>query len=176
MFFWPMWISRVVAHAHDVSQGRNLNNECNKQPLDPSIRLNTDLAARPQGAVIDDADEAMDAAAIARVAADEALARGDADAAVTLLEEALEHVVTAMKLANDDPPAPPSGDLASLTPRELEVIRLVARGMTNAEIAAELVISPRTAQSHVASALKKSGTRRRTELAALAIREGIATP
>lgn len=175
MFFWPMWISRVVAYAHDVSQGRNLSNECNKQSTDPSIRLNTDLAAGPQGAVID-ADEALDAAAIARVAADEALARGDADAAVTLLEEALEHVVTAMELANDDPPAPPSGDLAPLTPRELEVVRLVARGMTNAEIAAELVISPRTAQSHVANALRKSGTRRRTELAALAIREGFATP
>jgi DNA-binding NarL/FixJ family response regulator len=66
--------------------------------------------------------------------------------------------------------------LAALSVRELEVVLLVARGLTDKQIAEELVLSPRTIQSHVASALRKTGTSRRTELAALAIHERLAPP
>ncbi len=58
-----------------------------------------------------------------------------------------------------------------LTVREVEVVQLVAGGATNDEIAVRLFLSPRTIQSHVKSALEKTGTRNRTELAVLAVVE-----
>jgi len=57
-----------------------------------------------------------------------------------------------------------------LTERELEVVRLVAEGLTNREIAARLHITARTVQAHVASAANKLGARSRTHLAVLALR------
>jgi two-component system NarL family response regulator len=60
-----------------------------------------------------------------------------------------------------------------LTPREIEVIRLVARGMRNKEIAAALTITEETAQSHVKSILAKLSVHDRTEAVAVAIRRGI---
>jgi predicted ATPase/DNA-binding CsgD family transcriptional regulator len=61
-------------------------------------------------------------------------------------------------------PAMPAG--GSLTPRELEVARLVARGRSNKQIAAELVISQRTAEGHVERILAKLGFTSRAQLAA----------
>jgi DNA-binding CsgD family transcriptional regulator len=60
-----------------------------------------------------------------------------------------------------------------LSVREVEVVQLVAGGATNDEIASRLFLSPRTIQSHVKSAMEKTGTRNRTELAVLAVREGL---
>jgi two-component system NarL family response regulator len=60
-----------------------------------------------------------------------------------------------------------------LTPREIEVIRLVARGMRNKEIAAALTITEETAQSHVKSILAKLSVHDRTEAVAVATRRGI---
>jgi DNA-binding NarL/FixJ family response regulator len=60
-----------------------------------------------------------------------------------------------------------------LTERQLEVVRLLAEGMTNAEIAADLFVSVRTVDSHVAAALQKLGTRTRREAAARAAHLGI---
>lgn len=62
---------------------------------------------------------------------------------------------------------------ALLSTRELEVLALVVEGLENAEIAARLNLSRRTVQSHVSSALRKTGTRSRTQLAVAALREGI---
>jgi len=61
----------------------------------------------------------------------------------------------------------------SLSPRELEVLRLVARGMENSEIAGELQISPRTAKNHVSSILGKLGLTNRIEAATYAVRRGL---
>jgi DNA-binding NarL/FixJ family response regulator len=61
-----------------------------------------------------------------------------------------------------------------LTPRELEVLRHVALGQTNREIAAELVISARTAGVHVSHSLDKLAASTRTEAAAAAHRLGLA--
>lgn len=61
----------------------------------------------------------------------------------------------------------------SLTVRELEVVRLVAGGMTNDDIAQRLVVSPRTVQAHVASAMRKTESSNRTVLGVLAVREGL---
>ena len=62
-----------------------------------------------------------------------------------------------------------------LTGRELDVARLVARGLSNGAIADELYISRKTVSTHVSHILAKLGMSSRTEVAAWAIREGIAT-
>jgi DNA-binding NarL/FixJ family response regulator len=62
---------------------------------------------------------------------------------------------------------------AALTNREIEVLQLVARGMRNKEIAAELKISEETVQGHVKNILAKLSVHDRTEAVAVAIRRGI---
>jgi len=62
-----------------------------------------------------------------------------------------------------------------LTERELEVLRMVARGMSNAEIAEELTISPATAKTHVAHLLTKLDARDRIQLAIIAYQAGLMT-
>jgi DNA-binding CsgD family transcriptional regulator len=64
---------------------------------------------------------------------------------------------------------------AILTPREREVVALIAEGLTNAELAGRLFISPKTAAVHVSNVLAKLHMGSRTEVATWAIREGIAT-
>ena len=63
---------------------------------------------------------------------------------------------------------------ANLTPRELEVLGLVAQGLRNAEVARRLVLSERTVAHHVSSILRKLGVRGRAEATAEAIRRGLA--
>lgn len=64
-------------------------------------------------------------------------------------------------------------DEARLSAREYEVLLLIVEGMNNVEIAAQLGTSRRTIQSHVSSALRKTGTRSRTQLAVAALRRGL---
>jgi DNA-binding NarL/FixJ family response regulator len=63
-----------------------------------------------------------------------------------------------------------------LTAREIEILLLVAQGKANKEIAAELVISERTARTHVSNILSKLGLTSRTQAALWAVREGLAPP
>ena len=63
----------------------------------------------------------------------------------------------------------------ALTERELEVLRLLAQGMPNKEIAANLVISERTAKFHISSIMGKLGATNRTEAVALAAQKGLIT-
>ncbi|GHO44305.1 response regulator [Ktedonospora formicarum] len=70
----------------------------------------------------------------------------------------------------------PADDLLQveeLTERELEVLRLLAQGMPNKEIASQLVISERTAKFHVSSIMSKLGATNRTEAVALAAQRGL---
>jgi DNA-binding NarL/FixJ family response regulator len=62
---------------------------------------------------------------------------------------------------------------AELTEREREILTLVARGCANKEIAGELVISERTARTHVSNILRKLGLPSRTQAALFAVREGL---
>ncbi|MGH3221037.1 MAG: response regulator transcription factor, partial [Streptosporangiaceae bacterium] len=64
--------------------------------------------------------------------------------------------------------------LTSLTSREREVLRLIAAGRSNREIASVLFIAPKTASVHVSNILAKLGAASRTEAAAIAYREGLA--
>lgn len=63
----------------------------------------------------------------------------------------------------------------ALTERELEVLRLLAQGMPNKEIAAHLIISERTAKFHISSIMGKLGATNRTEAVALAAQKGLIT-
>ncbi len=75
------------------------------------------------------------------------------------------------------PHDPPDGArLTSLTSREREVLRLIAAGRSNREIASVLFIAPKTASVHVSNILGKLGAASRTEAAAIAHREGLAVP
>ncbi len=62
---------------------------------------------------------------------------------------------------------------AALSAREVEVTQLVAEGLSNEEIGRQLYLSPRTVQTHVASAMRKTATRSRTGLAVAAVKDGL---
>jgi DNA-binding NarL/FixJ family response regulator len=66
--------------------------------------------------------------------------------------------------------------LAALTEREVEVVALVAQGLTNEEIAAELVLSPATARTHVSRAMVKLHARDRAQLVVFAYQAGLVRP
>ncbi|GAA3922174.1 MULTISPECIES: response regulator [Actinoplanes] len=75
--------------------------------------------------------------------------------------------ITVRLLEHLSPPAP-TGDDGGLSPRELDVVKLAARGLTNAEIATQLFISVGTVKTHLGSVQTKLGARNRVEIAAWA--------
>ncbi len=113
-----------------------------------------------------------DAPASRLVAAVRAAAGGDAliEPSITrrLVEQFAAH-------ASVNQPAGPPAVVAGLTERELQVLRLIARGLSNAEIATEFVVAETTVKTHVARILTKLGLRDRVQAVVLAYESGFVT-
>jgi DNA-binding NarL/FixJ family response regulator len=104
------------------------------------------------------------------------VAAGDA-----ALDPAVQHHVVAALAGDDAAHEDSSADSAcelpdDLTPREAEVLALIAAGLTNTEIAERLVVSPTTVKSHINHLFTKAGLRDRAQAVNYAYRTGIATP
>ena len=123
------------------------------------------LAAGASGFLLKDSSAVELVAAIRTLAAGEALL----DPAVT------RRVIETFTSTRRPPPAPPAA-LAHLTNREVEVLRLLSRGLSNLEIAHELVISGATAKTHVSNVLSKLGLRDRVQGVVYAYEHGIVEP
>ncbi|HEU4347795.1 MAG TPA: response regulator transcription factor [Actinoplanes sp.] len=99
------------------------------------------------------------------------VAAGDALLSPSITRHLIEEFVRRPQPGRSAPPA-----LDGLTGREVEVLELVARGLSNAEIAQRLYVSPATAKTHVARLLMKLGARDRARLIIVAYESGLITP
>jgi DNA-binding NarL/FixJ family response regulator len=104
------------------------------------------------------------------VAGIRAVAQGDALLAPSVTRRVIEEFVR--RPLSSAPTTPP--EVGELTARELEVLKLVARGLSNAEIAKELFVSDTTVKTHVAHVLMKLGVRDRVQAVVLAYECGLA--
>jgi DNA-binding NarL/FixJ family response regulator len=99
------------------------------------------------------------------------VAEGDSLLSPTVTRRLIESFVRDHRRASEPPP-----ELEELTARELEILELVARGLSNAEIAEELVVSGTTVKTHVARVLSKLGLRDRVQAVVLAYESGVVSP
>jgi DNA-binding NarL/FixJ family response regulator len=104
------------------------------------------------------------------IAAVRVVAAGDALIAPAITKRLIEQFVRSAG------PSERPGALEALTPRELEVLTLIARGLSNREIAAELVLSEATVKTHVKRVLRKLAVRDRVQAVVLAYEAGLVTP
>ena len=123
------------------------------------------LRAGASGFLLKDVPPEQLAAGIRVVAAGEALL------APSITRRLIEEFAEVAPAIPEDPPG-----LDELTARELEVFKCVARGLSNAEIAAELIVSETTVKTHVARMLMKLGLRDRVQAVVLAYESGVAIP
>jgi DNA-binding NarL/FixJ family response regulator len=99
------------------------------------------------------------------------VARGDAQLSPSITRHLIEDFVRRPQATRVAPPS-----LDALTDREVEVLALVARGLSNAEIGDQLHVSPATAKTHVARLLMKLDARDRAQLIIAAYESGLITP
>lgn len=105
------------------------------------------------------------------VAAVRRLAAGDG-----LVDSAVTRRVISEFARRAPAPTPSAPEVGLLTPRERDVVVLLAQGLTNAEIAAELVVEVSTVKSHLGRAMTKLGTADRLQTVVWAFRSGLAVP
>jgi DNA-binding NarL/FixJ family response regulator len=97
---------------------------------------------------------------------------GDAQLTPAITRQLLDRVARRLPA----PVGPSPGDLAQLTEREREVLELLARGMSNAEIAEALIVGEATVKTHVSNVLMKLGLRDRVQAVVLAYEIGMVKP
>ena len=105
------------------------------------------------------------------VEAIEVVAAGDALLAPSVTQRLLARFAETLTL-----PEERASELSSLTDRELEVLKLVAAGLSNAELAERLFLSETTVKTHVSSVLRKLGLRDRVQAVVLAYEAGLVRP
>nr|WP_304049888.1 response regulator transcription factor [Jatrophihabitans endophyticus] len=105
------------------------------------------------------------------IAAVRAAAGGDALIEPSITRRLLESFAPVAPASTEPPP-----EIAELTDRERDVLRLVARGLSNSEIAGELVVAETTVKTHVGRILVKLGVRDRVQAVVRAYETGFATP
>jgi DNA-binding NarL/FixJ family response regulator len=124
------------------------------------------LRAGARGYLTKDAGAEDIRAAVLAVAAGEAA-----------LDPTVQHHVVAALASEEPGNGSSSSELPDgLTPREAEILGLIAEGLTNAEIAERLVVSPTTVKSHINHLFAKAGLRDRVQAVTYAYRKGLATP
>jgi DNA-binding NarL/FixJ family response regulator len=99
---------------------------------------------------------------------------GDALLAPEITQRLIAHYLATGPVAPADVDRPAA--LAALTPREVDVLRLVARGRSNREIAEELFVVEQTAKTHVSRVFAKLGLRDRAQAVVLAYETGLVRP
>jgi DNA-binding NarL/FixJ family response regulator len=99
------------------------------------------------------------------------VASGEELLAPSITRRLLDRFAASLDAGRGTPP-----ELDSLTPRELEILRLIAGGLTNAEIASELFVSETTVKTHVSSVLRKLHLRDRVQAVVLAYEAGLVRP
>ena len=104
------------------------------------------------------------------------VAAGDAVVAPAVTRRLLDRFAHRLPSAQAGEGAPAPSALEALTDRELGVLRLVARGLSNAEVAAELVVTETTVKTHVHHLLTKLGLRDRVQLVVVAYEAGLVLP
>jgi len=123
------------------------------------------LRAGASGFLLKDVRRAQLLTAVRTVAA------GDEMVDATITRRLVEQLAARPRRVGGTPEA-----LAALSERELEVLRLVATGLSNAELAAKLILSEATVKTHVASILRKLDARDRVQLVIRAYETGLVTP
>jgi DNA-binding NarL/FixJ family response regulator len=100
---------------------------------------------------------------------------GDSVIAASSTRRLLQHVAPMLR-GSSPRPSVAADELAELTPREREVLELMAFGATNTEIAGKLFVSEATVKTHVGRVLAKTGSRDRVQAVVLAYRTGLVQP
>ncbi|MEV6124128.1 response regulator transcription factor [Streptomyces sp. NPDC052077] len=124
------------------------------------------LRAGASGFLLKDASAAQLAEAVRVVAAGDAL----------LAPAVTRRLIAEFARLDGGPGAPPRRRVGELTGRETEVLALIARGLSNAEIAGRLVVAEQTVKTHVGRILVKLGLRDRTQAAVFAYESGLVRP